>query len=224
MEKKNPAAVLKPPDLKTFTELLSERLKQPLPGAVAHEPMRALPMGNLKPRFEFAVPPRPGSVLILLYPDEGSIKFPLTLRADYAGTHGGQVSLPGGKAEAGEDFKETALRECEEEVGVPRNLVTVIGRLSDFFVIPSNFMVTPVIGYCESKPKFVPDPVEVVRILEGDVERLIQDDAIREKELLAAKQFKMRASYFEIDGEVVWGATAMMLNEFRTIVREVLLL
>ncbi len=200
---------------------LTHRLTQPLPGPAAHEPMRATPLGPFRPTFDHKIPAKPGSVLILLYPFEGSIRFPLTRRADYSGTHGGQISLPGGKAEPGENYIETALRECEEEIGVDRNSVEVIGKLSDFFVIPSNFMVTPVIGITKVRPWFTADEVEVVRILECDLAELIKDDAIHQKEILAAKKFPMLAPHFEIDGEIVWGATAMMLNELRMILREI---
>ena len=203
-------------------EQLRYRLTQPLPGHVAHDVMRATPAGTLVPNFEHKISPKPGSVLILLYPDGNSIRFPLTLRADYAGAHSGQVSLPGGKAEPGEDYVETALRECEEEIGVRRDKLNVIGRLSDFFVIPSNFKVVPVIATSQSRPEFKADPVEVVKILEGDLYALTGNNAIRQKEILAAKQYRMLAPHFEIDGEIVWGATAMMLNELRTILMEII--
>lgn len=191
----------------------------PLPGDEAHSPLRAIPVGNVIPKFEHKVPPKPGSVLILLYPEEGQIRFPLIKRPDYLGAHSGQISLPGGKAEPGEDFIETALREGEEEIGVRKETIKVIGRLSDFFVIPSNFLVTPIIGYVNHKPAFIPDPVEVVRIIQGDIANLLRDDAVKEKEILAAGRFKMRAPHFEIEEEIVWGATAMMLNEFRFILK-----
>lgn len=200
---------------------LEARLKLPLPGPSAHEPLRAEPMGAVRPKFEHSLPPKPGAVLILLYPGNGLIQFPLTKRPDYLGTHGGQVSLPGGKAEGQETSVETALREGEEEIGIHSQEVTVIGKLSQFFVIPSNFMVTPVVAYCREKPQLVPDPKEVVRILEGSLEDLLKDNAIQKKEILVAKIFRMMASHFLIENEVVWGATAMMLNEFRTILREV---
>lgn len=198
---------------------LEERLKQPLPGAVAHEPLRASPTGLIKPKFEHKVPPKPGSVLILLYEEEGRLKFPLTKRQEYKGAHSGQISLPGGRAELDEDDIETALREAEEEIGISRKQVRVIGKLSQFFVIPSNFMVTPVIAYSERKPAFTPQVSEVLRILEGDVEQLLSDDAVQTKEIVAAKIYPMLAPHFEIEGEVVWGATAMMLNELRVVVR-----
>ena len=67
-------------------------------------------------------------------------------RQEYTGAHSGQVSFPGGKAEPGEDPIQTALRECEEEIGVDKNTLIVLGRLTNFFVIPSNFIITPVVA------------------------------------------------------------------------------
>ncbi len=205
--------------MKLDYRVLAEQLKQPLPGSLAHGPLRALPVGSIKPKFEHNLPPRPGSVLILLYQDGDQIRFPLTIRPDYTGTHGGQISFPGGKAEAGEDDIETALREGEEEIGINRKDINVIGRLSQFFVIPSNFMVTPVVAFAERKPTFEADPVEVFRIIEGNLDDLVREDAIRTKEIMAAKLYPMMAPHFEIEGEVVWGATAMMLNEFRLVLK-----
>jgi 8-oxo-dGTP pyrophosphatase MutT (NUDIX family) len=196
---------------------LDLRLKQPLPGAEAHDVLRAIPVGATIPRFEHKLPPRPGSVLILLYDNDGTICFPLIKRPVYLGAHSGQVSLPGGKAEEGENTVETALREAEEEVGVNRNDVEVVGLLSQFFVIPSNYLVTPVVAIARHTPAFNPDPKEVDRILYGSIDQLIDVSAIRKKEILAAGQFRMMAPHFEIENEVVWGATAMMLNEFRMV-------
>jgi 8-oxo-dGTP pyrophosphatase MutT (NUDIX family) len=197
---------------------LEDRLSRPLPGALAHEPLRAIPLGPSVPLFEHSLSPKPGGVLILLYPLNDQVCFPLTRRADYVGAHSGQISLPGGKTEPGEDGVQTALRECAEEIGVGAEKIKVIGKLTDFFVIPSNFLVTPVVGVCPLKPAFIADHKEVVKIIEGNLDELIRDDAVKQKEILAAGRFPMLAPHFEIEGEVVWGATAMMLNEFRLIV------
>ena len=208
--------------LQSLSELLKERLLLPLPGGDAHESFRAKPVGDVRPLFSHKLPPKPGGVLILLYEDNGIIKFPLIKRAEYLGAHSGQVSLPGGKAEEGEDNVECALREAEEEIGIQRSDVKVLGKLSDFFVMPSNFMVTPVIGMVDYTPSFKPDPYEVVRVLEGDINSIIKGDSIKEKEIVAAGKYRMIAPHFEVEGEVVWGATAMMLNELRMVVREVI--
>lgn len=201
---------------------LIERLKLELPSALAHDPLRAIPVGPLKPKFKTDHPPRLGSVLILLYEDEGEIKFPLIKRPDYPGAHGGQISLPGGKAEVGEDSIQTALREAQEEIGITSHDVNVLGRLSEFHVIPSNFLITPVVASVPYKPHFVPDPYEVARVLTGRIADLIKDDAVIVTEILAAGQYRMQAPHFKIEDEIVWGATAMMLNEFRMILREII--
>src|SRR6478609_11481933 len=98
-------------DLISLSQKLSTRLTQPLLGSAAHEPMRANPVGPVRPKFEHQLPPKPGSVLILLYEDGRKIKFPLIKRPEYPGAHSGQISLPGGKAEPGENYLQTALRE-----------------------------------------------------------------------------------------------------------------
>jgi 8-oxo-dGTP pyrophosphatase MutT (NUDIX family) len=201
---------------------LKVRLSGTLPGDSAHSPMRAVPVGDITPTFEHRLPPKPGGVIILLYEHAGSLWFPLIKRQEYTGAHSGQVSLPGGKAENDEDPVQAALRECEEEIGISRHVPTVLGKLSNFFVIPSNFIITPVIATVNSMPVFKPDPYEVARILSCSLEDLMDDDAIKQKEIIAAGKFKMIAPHFEIEGEVVWGATAMMLNEFRAIVREII--
>lgn len=205
-------------DFQNFAERLKQQLKKPLPGSSAHEPLRAIAVGNSIPKFEHTLPPRPGSVLILLYEEEGKIKFPLIKRAEYVGAHSGQISLPGGKAEAGEGVIQTALREAEEEIGIALHKVNVLGALSDFFVIPSNFLVTPIVA-TTAYTVFYPDPREVVKILSADVMDLLTEGSIKKKEILAGK-FQMMAPHFEIEGEVVWGATAMILNEFRHVLLE----
>jgi 8-oxo-dGTP pyrophosphatase MutT (NUDIX family) len=145
--------------------------------------------------------------------------FPLTKRPDYLGAHGGQISLPGGKAEAGETRIETALREAEEEIGVPASQIEIVGELTEFFVIPSNFLITPVVGFLKGSPEFIPDSKEVKKIINASVEDLLRVDAVITKEILAAKMFPMMAPHFEIENEIVWGATAMMINEFRMVVQ-----
>ncbi len=206
-------------DFEKIVEGLRISLKMPLPGALAHEPLRATAIGDVKPNFTHTVPPKPGSVLILLYPDQGEIKFPLTKRPEYLGAHSGQVSFPGGKAEAGETVEETAMREGEEEIGIRPSAIEIIGRLSEFYVIPSNFLVTPIVAIQHTRPTFKADPVEVVRILEGTLSGITRDHAVAVREITAARIYNLRAPHFLIENEIVWGATAMMLNELREVVR-----
>lgn len=194
-------------------------LTRPLPGAVAHERMRANPSGQLRPRFTYKTSPKPGAVLILLYEQDGIIRFPLIKRPDYPGMHGGQISLPGGKVEAGEDVITAALREANEEIGVNPGEPSVMGQLSPFHVVPSNFIVSPIVAVTRSVPTFVPDPVEVERIIIGEISLLLPEESIMKKEIVVGDGYRLMAPYFDIQGETVWGATAMILSEFSEVLR-----
>jgi 8-oxo-dGTP pyrophosphatase MutT (NUDIX family) len=204
-----------------FLNDLRARLQRPLPGHSAHDLLKAEPIGHWRPKLDHSTPPRPGAVLILLYPEAGIVKFPLIRRATYAGTHSGQISWPGGKAEAGETIIETALREAEEEIGVDRHQAEVLGTLTELFVIASNFTVTPVVAAMHGPIVFRPDPRETAGIIYGDLFDLLREEAVLKKEILAGGQYRMMAPHFEVEGEVVWGATAMMLNELRVILKDV---
>src|SRR5690606_4247556 len=102
----------------------------------------------------------------------------------------------------------------EEEIGVIQKEIHVLGTLSNFHVLPSNFIITPVVAVTERLPQFIPDPTEVAGIITATVDELVHEQAIKEREITARGTFQMIAPHFEIEGEVVWGATAMMLNEF----------
>ena len=208
-------------ELAALIHELDKRLKDPLPASAAHELLRARPVSGAFPDFGHKLPPKPGSVLILLFEDNGVIKLPLTKRATYKGAHSAQISFPGGKAEAGENAIQTALREAEEEIGIHQADVQVIGQLSDFNVIPSNFIVTPIVGALNYTPVFKPDPREVDRIIYAELNDLLREDAVHEEEILAAGVYPMIAPHFLIENEIVWGATAMMLNEFRILLQEI---
>lgn len=208
-------------DFEKLVHQLDIRLKEPLPGALAHERMRAVSVGKIAPDFTHKTSPRAGSVLIVLYPQADRIVFPLIKRPDYQGMHAGQVSFPGGKAEGQETAVETALREANEEIGIDSKSVKILGKLSDFFVIPSNFMVVPIVGYTTSEPTLKADPFEVAKILHGSVESILPESALLEKEITAAKTYQLKAPHFEIENEIVWGATAMILNELRYVLNEI---
>jgi 8-oxo-dGTP pyrophosphatase MutT (NUDIX family) len=159
-------------------------------------------------------------VLLLLCADAAGFRIPFIKRPLYSGMHSGQISLPGGKAEEGETPVQTALREASEEIGVDPALVKVAGTLTDFYVIPSNILVTPVVGVVPCRPVYRPDAQEVVKVIEGNLADLLADDAVKEKEIEVGGLYRMLAPHFEVEGEVVWGATAMILNEFRMVMNE----
>ena len=199
---------------------LEDRLAQELPGDNAHQQMMAQPIGQ-RFKMEYEKPPRKGAVMIVLYPDEGKIYFPLMQRPPYQGIHGGQVSLPGGKMEDSDDsLIETAIRETFEEIGVKISDNNVIGSLSDLNVTACNFIVKPVISVLDKKPDFVKDPREVEAIFKAEVQDLIHPQTLQEKELTVAQTVRLKAPFFDIEERVVWGATAMILSEFVEILKE----
>jgi 8-oxo-dGTP pyrophosphatase MutT (NUDIX family) len=163
---------------------------------------------------------RVAAVLILLYPHNDSIYTVFMQRHNYDGVHGGQISFPGGKKEeADADVVTTALREAGEETGVDISEVNVIGTLTPLFIPVSNMIVTPVIGWTKKRPVFVHQPEEVVFLIEAELKRFL-DPAI-----IKIKPFEIRGEmldvrYFDYEGNVIWGATAMILNELLVILKK----
>lgn len=131
--------------------------------------------------------------------------------------HPGQISFPGGGLDPGEDPIAGALREAHEEVGLAPERVRVLGTMSTLWVIVSNFLVHPVIGIATERPEFRAEPREVEALIEAPVQRLGDPDVAAVEERLRAG-VNVKFPYFEFAGHHVWGATAMMLGEFRELV------
>jgi 8-oxo-dGTP pyrophosphatase MutT (NUDIX family) len=194
---------------------LKNGLKKPLPGQLAQKTMSPLPIDPRRFNFNFSESPRVGAVLILIYPDDDQAFFPLIKRPVYSGVHSGQIAFPGGKMEPDDmDISHTAVREAWEEVGVLPKDVKLLGQISDLFVPASNFLVSPIIGYVERKPEFVPEIKEVDRIIETPLKQLLDLETRKQKILEIGGRFKLDTPYFDISNEIVWGATAMILEEF----------
>ncbi|WP_232825723.1 NUDIX hydrolase [Algoriphagus litoralis] len=189
-------------------------MKFPLPGKKAHLQMSPMPVDMR--RFDSVLPEnhRKSGVLILFYPIGKDTYFPLIKRPEYQGFHSGQVAFPGGKMEQGdENIIQTALREAEEEVGVDRRDVQVLGSLTELFIPTSKFLVSPILGFVEKQPDFIPEAKEVSRIIQTELPLLFGAEVKKRKTLTVSQNVNLDTPYFEIDGEVVWGATAMILSE-----------
>jgi len=145
------------------------------------------------------------------YQDEGHIV--LTVRADTLGRHGGQVSLPGGVIDPGESVEQAALREAHEEVGLAQDQVRVLGALTPLDIPVSGFRLHPVVGASDTRPRLTPAHGEVARILEVDLDELLAPDSVvhtpRERDGVS-----VRIPGFHVHGVTIWGATAMVLSEF----------
>ena len=202
-----------------FIDLLKAEIQKGLPGTEVQWEMAS------SDRMVRNFPRIPGpdaaiaAVLILLYPHKGSIHTVFMQRHDYPGVHGGQISFPGGKKEsADKDIIHTALREAEEETGVDSTKISVIGTLTPLFIPVSNILVTPVVGWTDERPDFSHQEEEVVFLFDAELRRFLNTDIIK------IKPFEIRGEmldvkYFDYDGHVIWGATAMILNELLTIIR-----
>lgn len=206
--------------IEQFAQLLADRIRAGLPGMLAHARMAPLtrPVREFQP--EDYPEARIGSVLLLVYPIRNGLYLALIKRPDYEGVHSGQISFPGGKWEPGDaDYYATALRETEEEIGVPAASIQFIGNLSKVYIPPSNFFVHPFIACASETPVFNPDVREVQEVIHFPIQVLMQD---------AAKS-TMRIQRGDLDFEVpcyvfesyqIWGATAIMLSELELLLQE----
>ena len=202
-------------DENDFLKKISKAISEGLPGEVAQ--IRMAPPTRAKLMAQPANLPeaRRAAVLIPIYLDEAGIpSLLLTLRKTYEGVHSGQVSFPGGKFEEGEtDPVQVALRESWEEIGLAQHQVEVVGLLSPLYIPPSHMHVQPVVGFITERVNFKLQELEVERILFTEIGSLLRSGAVRQKEIMLSSNQKMNTPYFEIDGETVWGATAMILSE-----------
>lgn len=162
------------------------------------------------------------SVMISLLPGKsGTWQIPLTLRPSQMADHGGQISLPGGRSESGESEWRTACREYGEELGCSTEYLQPLGQLSPLYVFASKHSVTPMVSVSSLKPKINPNPDEVAAVIYLSVEQLLSDECMRIGTLRRGNS-EFDAPGFQVDGHFVWGATAMILGEFRETIRRIL--
>ena len=205
---------------------IEEELKKPLPGKDIQLKMSS--MRRIRELMDESkrINGVKSSVLILLYPNLSGEKIQTVLiqRPSYEGIHGGQISLPGGKSEESDsNLQETALREAKEEVGIDPEKVRILGALTELYIPPSNYIVLPFVGYSTERPIFQPDPQEVDGIIEIDLADLRNEKNIKHKEIYVRPGLSVTGPCFEINGSIIWGATAMIINEFREILTRIYL-
>jgi 8-oxo-dGTP pyrophosphatase MutT (NUDIX family) len=163
-------------------------------------------------------------VLALFYPNESNeTSLVLILRKVYKGVHSNQVGFPGGKYEtADKDLMITALRETEEEVGVPKVMVNVIKTISPLYIPPSNFLVHPYLAVSELTPTFIKQDEEVEDIIEVRLQDFLDDTNIITTKVPTSFNVEVDVPAFKLNGHIVWGATAMMLGEIKDLLKQVL--
>ena len=159
------------------------------------------------------------AVMVPIVCREAELHVMLTQRTAHLADHAGQISFPGGRVEPEDrDREETALREMEEEVGLPRERVTVLGRLPGY-EIPSGFRITPIVGWIEPPFELKPDPFEVESVFEVPLVHFLDPDRYLRREY----HFRGRHRHYlaiPYEGRYIWGATAAMLHSFARMLRE----
>ena len=203
-----------------FIELLKKNVIDYLPGVEAHKLM--MPEGR---RFDYDKnnPPIDSAVLIALYEKNNQILFSLILRPKYNGHHSGQMALPGGKVESADStLIETALRETEEEVGINREEIKIIGTLSELYIPITNLKVLPVLGYLNHEPKYILNRHEVDAIFEIDINDIV-NDATKCHEIREIQGNTIGIPFYSLQSQKVWGVTAMILSEFEQVIKRCML-
>ena len=208
-----------------FLVSLSKIKNIPLPAETSQfkmsPPFRRELIKEYKERMKDA---KRAGVLALFYPDDSKqTHLALILRKTYKGVHSAQIGFPGGKYETQDkSLKTTALRETFEEIGIAERSIEVIKQMTEVYIPPSNFYVQPFIGITTETPKFIKQDEEVEDVIEVPLSHFLDDDIVIIKSVETSYTVKIDVPAYELNGHIVWGATAMMLSEIKDILKAVL--
>ena len=207
-------------NIHTLKIKLSQRLEKQLPGVLSQNIMLVKPQTSAR-YLSTSDNNVLSAVLILLFPFNNDIHFFLTKRSESVQYHKGQISLPGGTKEPGEELAHTALRETNEEIGVTSDTVQIIGELTPLVVPITGFQIHSFVGCCKSRPETSKDSQEVEFILSVPIRSLLNEN------YLMSEKWNLRGHmcsvpYFYLNNEKVWGATSMILSEFKVVLNSIL--
>jgi 8-oxo-dGTP pyrophosphatase MutT (NUDIX family) len=193
-----------------------------LPGMAGQIKMAPSPPTRKFNRWDRPDNCREAGVLLLLYPHTTNGSAPelhiaLIRRPEYPGAHSGQISFPGGRRENGETLQATSLRETREEIGVLPETLEIIGQLSSLYTPPSNFCIYPFVAFSSTRPIFQLDSREVAELVEAPLSLFFNPVICREETWYFENYGERQVPFFNVFGHKVWGATAMMLSEFLTL-------
>lgn len=212
-------------DFRDFEKRIVKVTKMELPGEAVQFKMAPIErLQELKRIAKEKNTAKKAGVMVLFYPSENLETYLiLILRKTYKGVHSAQVGFPGGKLEdEDETIQDAALRETEEEVGISRETISVLKKLTEIYIPPSNFFVQPFLGMTTELPKFIPQEEEVEALIEVSLSDFMDDENITIQTLSTSYAKSIEVPAFRFNGHIVWGATAMMLNEVRELLKIVL--
>jgi 8-oxo-dGTP pyrophosphatase MutT (NUDIX family) len=200
-----------------FTENFKDRLKNhPLPGQDAQYIMAGDNIRHKKIDLSALSNYKKSAVCLLFYEHDNDVYFALMRRPTTHQYHAGQIALPGGSCDGDETYEQTALRELYEETGVAITEENIMGRLTPLYIPVSNFYIQPVVACINSKPLFKPSLEEVEELIECKLSYILDESIISETMVnLTTSGLKIKAPYFNVEGNVLWGATAMLLSEVK---------
>ena len=159
----------------------------------------------------------PAAVLVAVIEREGTLSVLLTQRAERLARHAGQISFPGGRADPGDGTPlKTALREAEEEIGLPQASVRIVGRLDDYLV-GTGYRITPVVGFVAAPPPFEADSREVAEVFEVPLTFVLEPSNYR-RDKVTIGGVERRFYVLPYGAYHIWGATAAILVNFRDVV------
>ncbi|HDZ14590.1 hypothetical protein LCGC14_0827450 [marine sediment metagenome] len=197
-----------------------------LPGEASHVKMAPdFRIQELRRARDERKNPKKAGVMALFYPDiQNETHLLLILRQPHPkDVHSNQIGFPGGKVEVTDsDIEATALRETWEEVGISPENIEVIRAFSSIYIPPSNFEVYPFMGLCRNAQVFVPQVSEVADLIEVSLTDFLDDTNLFSETLTTSYAQNVSVPAFKLNGYTVWGATGMMLNEMRTLLKEIL--
>ena len=195
-----------------------------LPGEAAHRKLAPLIRIDELDKIDMSKRnPHEAGVMAVFYPDEmQETRLVLILRKTYKGVHSNQVGFPGGRVEEEDkDLEDTALRETEEEVGIPQNEIEVVKKLTRLYIPPSNFWVQPFLGLMHKTPIMKAQESEVEQILEVKLSEFLDEKNLITENLSTSYANNIEVPAYFLNGYVVWGATGMMLSEIRELLLKI---
>lgn len=192
---------------------------QELPGESAHALMIPLDRQLTSQAIKQAINVRESAVGIYLAEIENELHVILIKRPEYDGAHSGQIAFPGGKVEVSDPTLEyTARRESFEEVGIAFHQGILLGNLSQVYIPVSNFRVNPFVYYLDQLPDFVLNQREVEQLIYLPIHELLNEDLVSTMTVqLNEKEARTNIPCFIYQNYKIWGATALMLSELKTL-------